>query len=63
MADLPGNSRSDPAPRWVKILGLVALALVLLFVALRLAGVVAGEHGPGRHSSGGPAPHVQAPAR
>lgn len=43
-------------PRWVKVFGLVALALVLLFVVLQLTGV-GGDHGPGRHGgSGGQAP-------
>ena len=38
-------------PRWVKVLGAIALALVLLFVVLKLAGGP-GEHGPGRHGPG-----------
>lgn len=40
--DYPG------APRWVKVFGIIALML-LLFVILRLTGVVADDHGPGRH--------------
>jgi cytochrome c oxidase subunit 2 len=35
-------------PRWVKVLGIVALVVALLVVILRLTGV-GGEHGPGRH--------------
>jgi hypothetical protein len=42
-------------PRWVKVSGIIALALVVLLVILLLAG---GNHGPGRHQSsrgrGGP---------
>jgi hypothetical protein len=48
MADLrsasgPGDARPDPdddpgTPRWVKVFGIVAVVLVLLFVALHLAG-------------------------
>ena len=33
-------------PRWVKIFGIIALALVLLIGVMLLSG---GEHGPGRH--------------
>ncbi|MFN2511858.1 MAG: hypothetical protein ABR568_10490 [Pyrinomonadaceae bacterium] len=31
-------------PRWVKVFGIIAIVLALLFVILMLAG-----HGPGRH--------------
>lgn len=34
-------------PRWVKVFGLLALALVLLFVVMMLASK--SGHGPGRH--------------
>lgn len=37
------------APRWVKVSGLVVLALVLLFLGAKILGV-GGEHGPGRHA-------------
>ncbi len=33
-------------PRWVKVFGIIALALVLLIGVMLLSG---GEHGPGRH--------------
>lgn len=44
-------TKSDPdlppgTPRWVKVLGLIALVLLLLFVIVMLIG---GEHGPSRH--------------
>lgn len=40
-------------PRWVKVLGIIALVLVLLFVAMMFVG--GGEHGPGRHAPSGDA--------
>ena len=57
MADQPSSpEREDRAdrgpaagpPRWVKVSGIIALALVLLLLILLLAG---GNHGPGRHHS------------
>ena len=48
-------------PRWVKVLGLAALALALLVVVLLVTGV-GGHHGPGRHSGVGPAVPVRHPA-
>jgi hypothetical protein len=48
MADLPPYS----TPRWVKILGIVALVLVLLFGILHLTGF-RGNHGPGQHMPSG----------
>jgi hypothetical protein len=48
MADLPPYS----TPRWVKILGIVALVLVLLFGILHLTGF-RGHHGPGQHLPSG----------
>jgi len=65
MADPPGPDQGDEpsagTPRWVKVFGVVALALVLLFVFLLLTGP--GSHGPGRHSpaASGSAPLVQRP--
>ena len=41
-------------PRWVKVSGLVALVLVVLFVVVMLTGR-GGGHGPGRHTPGGDA--------
>lgn len=38
-------------PRWVKVFGVVAVLVLLLFVVLLVAG--RGEHGPGRHGSSG----------
>jgi hypothetical protein len=63
MADLPpyhdtgdnsgvGPDRSSPSgtPRWVKVFGIIALVVVLLFVISLLAGV---RHGPGLHTPSG----------
>ena len=47
MANQPPDTGT---PRWVKVFGIVALALVLLVVVAML--VVGGEHGPGRHTGG-----------
>lgn len=35
-------------PRWVKIFGIVVIALILLLVIGKLTGI-GGSHGPGRH--------------
>ena len=43
-------------PRWVKVFGLVALLVVVVFVVLLLLG--RGGHGPGRHLSEGGGGHA-----
>jgi hypothetical protein len=48
MADLPPYS----TPRWVKIVGIIALVLVLLVGIMLLTGI-GGDHGPGRHMPSG----------
>jgi hypothetical protein len=46
-------------PRWVKVSGIVALVLVLLFVIMLITDP--GRHGPDRHTrSGGPGGHTPA---
>jgi hypothetical protein len=56
MADLPPNLNGKPStPRWVKVFGIIGIALVLLFVILKFTGV-GGEHGPGRHKTSGSVP-------
>lgn len=52
--NVPPAAPAPPAgvPRWVKVFGGVALALLVLLVLVQLVG--AGEHGPGRHT-GSPA--------
>ncbi len=39
-------------PRWVKVFGIIAVILVLLFVVIQFTGV-GGSHGPGRHTPSG----------
>ena len=52
MADLPPYPGT---PRWVKITGIVVIALILLVSIIVLTGV-GGPHGPGRHLPSGGAP-------
>lgn len=44
----PGGSKAPGAPRWVRVCAVVAGAVLVLLLVLKLAGV-GGEHGPGRH--------------
>jgi hypothetical protein len=66
MADPPANGGTDVGPdresttgtpRWVKVFGVLATVVVLLFVILILTGR-GGGHGPGRHTSGGADGHT-----
>ena len=45
----PDRHSTTSTPRWVKVFGIIALVLVLLFVIL----LVTGGHGLGRHTSSG----------
>ncbi|MGM0875727.1 MAG: hypothetical protein ACQEWV_13230 [Bacillota bacterium] len=45
MADRESNPST---PRWVKVFGIIAIVLALLFVIMHLTGI-GGNHGPGRH--------------
>jgi hypothetical protein len=47
----PDRGTATGTPRWVKVFGLIALVVVVLFVVVMLIG--SGEHGPGRHTPGG----------
>lgn len=47
----PDRALTTGTPRWVKVFGLIALVVIVLFVVVMLVG--GGEHGPGRHSPGG----------
>ena len=38
-------------PRWVKVFGIIVIALVLLVVTMMFIG--GGKHGPGRHAASG----------
>ena len=42
----PDSNGDTGTPRWVKVFGIVALVLVLLFVILHLAGGGLGRHMP-----------------
>ena len=48
----PSHRSTRGTPRWVKVFGIIALVLVLLFVISLLAGV---RHGPGLHAPSGDA--------
>ena len=54
--DLDGGTPPG-MPRWVKVAAIVVGVLILVFLVLQLTGV-AGDHGPGRHSSAGITPPV-----
>lgn len=45
MADPPSY---PGAPRWVKVSGIIAIAMILLVIVVVFTGV-GGPHGPGRH--------------
>lgn len=44
----PTADRPPSTPRWVKVSGIIAIVLILLFVILKLTSV-GGGHGPSRH--------------
>ena len=46
MAEIPSpaGNQPPPMPRWVKVFGIIAIALVALFVILHLAGRGFGGH-------------------
>jgi hypothetical protein len=46
--DVETDRRSPPStPRWVKLFGIIALVLLLLFGGMHVTG--SSQHGPGRH--------------
>ena len=58
MSDAPDLDPTAPlvtqgAPKWVKVLGVIALVIVIGALIVMLTGGAAG-HGPGRHGSSGP---------
>lgn len=49
-ADRTGAAADDTrTPRWVKVFGIIALVVLLLFIIMLLT---RGSHGPGRHLRG-----------
>jgi hypothetical protein len=48
----PGHGSTSGTPRWVKVFGIIALVLILLFVISLLTGA---RHGPGMHTPSGDA--------
>ena len=46
----PGHESTRGTPRWVKVFGIIAFVLVVLFVISLLDGV---RHGPGMHTPSG----------
>jgi hypothetical protein len=50
----PEHESTTSTPRWVKVFGIIAIVVFVLFVILLVAG--GGRHGPGRHrlSDGSP---------
>ena len=54
----PGHGSTSGTPRWVKVFGIIALVLALLFGISLLTGA---RHGPGIHTpsgdAGGYSPH------
>lgn len=50
--DPPAPLVTQGAPKWVKVLGVIALVVVLGALIVMLTG--GGGHGPGRHGSTGP---------
>jgi hypothetical protein len=46
----PAPARRPPTPRWVTVLGVLALVVLVVLLVARLVG--GAEHGPGRHAGG-----------
>jgi hypothetical protein len=61
---LAGPPPYPGAPSWVKTMGIIAIILVLLVIAVLFTGI-GGPHGPGRHlpSSSATEPGTQQPSQ
>jgi hypothetical protein len=49
-----GHGSAHRAPRWVKVIGIMGIALLLLFAGLHVAGTNLLGHGLGGHGSHAP---------
>ena len=61
--DVPDRGSTALTPLWVKLFGIIALVVVLVFVVFLLTGR---GHGPGRHTGAGgghipPSGHMEQP--
>jgi hypothetical protein len=56
-AERAGRRPTSGTPRWVKIIGVIALVLALAVIVMLILG--GGEHGPGRHTGSQPAGAVE----
>ena len=52
----PDREATTGTPRWVKVFGLIAFVVILLFVILMFVRGPGGRHGPGRHMGSADAP-------
>ncbi len=59
LAPRPKTGPTPGTPRWVKVFGVIITVLVLVIVAMLVAG--GGSHGPGRHLPSGDAGGRTAP--
>jgi hypothetical protein len=55
----PDRDPTTGTPRWVKVVGIIAIVVVLLFVIMLVAGD--GRHGPARHRLSDSGPGGQSP--
>jgi hypothetical protein len=58
--DDEGRKPPPQTPLWVKVFGLIALALVVLFIVLQV--ISGGEHGPQQHTPTSSAIQMLVPA-
>lgn len=56
---LPAGGDDAHAPRWVRVFGIVGIAVAVAVVLILFAGQ--GQHGPGRHVPASDGPSVERP--